>query len=250
MSIITDIIIATLLWWGGLLLIYFSFGTFAEYVTSNFPNRKIQPKRDGYKRKLADIKVSIKKLFLSALLISLGFVTREQGWTMAPMELTWWSLILWFAIGVVIFDLWFYIAHRLLHWPPLYRFHALHHKNVAPTVWSNDCTGSVDTLMEHSFYFAIWFITPSPLEAIFAIRIFNQFIGMIGHAGFELFASPLSKAPFPFVCSTYHDLHHSTFNYNFANIFSIWDRLFGTSHPKYDELVDDRLETLSRGKGD
>lgn len=237
MSFLTDLVAVTLISWIGLLTIYFSFGTFAEWLTARCPERKIQPNRDGLKRKWADIRVSFKKLFLSAFLLSFGYAAREAGWTVTPMDLTWWSFLLWFAIGMLIFDFWFYVTHRMLHWKPLYRFHAQHHKNVAPTVWSNDCTGSVDTIMEHSFYLAIWFITPSPAVVIFAIRIFNQFVGMIGHSGFEFFASPVAKRPWPFVCSTYHDLHHSSFNYNFANTFSIWDRVFGTAHPGYDAMV-------------
>jgi len=237
-----DIITTTLVLWLVLLTIYFSFGTFADWLTFKYPERKIQPERDGHKRKFADIKISIKKLAISAFLVSLGYVARTHGWTINAVELTVWSFIVWFIIGMVIFDAWFYFTHRLLHWKPLYRFHALHHKNVAPTVWSNDCTGSVDTIMEHSFYLAIWFITPSPAEVIFAIRIANQFIGMIGHSGFEFFASPISKRPWPFVASTYHDLHHSSFKYNYANIFSVWDRLFGTAHPVYDETIEEFLK--------
>jgi sterol desaturase/sphingolipid hydroxylase (fatty acid hydroxylase superfamily) len=110
-------------------------------------------------------------------------------------------------------------------------------------VWSNDCTGFVDTFLEHRFYFFVWFIIPGPAVAIFAIRLVNQFIGMIGHSGYEFFASPISKRPWPFVCSTYHDLHHSKFNYNYANIFSIWDRLFGTIYPGYDKRVTEWLES-------
>jgi sterol desaturase/sphingolipid hydroxylase (fatty acid hydroxylase superfamily) len=52
---------------------------------------------------------------VSAGLISAGYVAQTQGWTMAPMALTWWSFVLWFAVGLLIFDGWFYTAHRLLH---------------------------------------------------------------------------------------------------------------------------------------
>lgn len=237
MPLLIDFLVLTALWWAILLAIYFGFGTFADWLTARHPERKIQPDRDGLKRKWADIRVGVKKLLMSAGLLVAGFLCQREDWTWTPMELSWWNLILWFGVGMFLFDTWFYFTHRLLHWAPLYRFHALHHKNVAPTAWSSDNTGALDTFMEHSFYFAIWLMTPAPAEAVFAIRIANQFIGMIGHSGFEFFASPLTKIPSPFVCSTYHDMHHSTFRYNFANIFSFWDRLLGTAHPDYDGRV-------------
>ncbi|MEM9783122.1 MAG: sterol desaturase family protein [Pseudomonadota bacterium] len=237
METATQFVVVTLAFWALLLTIYFGFGTLAERITARFPERKIQPNRDGLRRKQADIRVSVKKLAVSAALIGAGYTAREAGWTLEPAPLTWWSAVLWFAAGMIVFDFWFYVTHRMLHWRPLYRFHALHHRNVAPTVWSNDCTGTVDTIMEHSFYLAIWFMMPIPTAVVFAIRIFNQFVGMIGHAGFEFFASPATRAPWPFVGSTYHDLHHMTSRYNFANTFSIWDRLFGTTHPDYDARI-------------
>ena len=39
------------------------------------------------------------------------------------------------------------------------------------------------------------------------------------------------------VCVTFHDQHHAHFRYNFANFFSVWDRLCGTLDPRYDQDV-------------
>ncbi|MBJ3778605.1 sterol desaturase family protein, partial [Acuticoccus mangrovi] len=46
-----------------------------------------------------------------------------------------------------------------------------------------------------------------------------------------------SRYPSPVVCVTFHDMHHSTYNYNYANHFSFWDRVMGTLHPEYDASV-------------
>ncbi|MDJ0929945.1 sterol desaturase family protein [Breoghania sp.] len=53
-----------------------------------------------------------------------------------------------------------------------------------------------------------------------------------GHSGFEFWASPASRAPSPMVCVTFHNQHHSRFKYNYANFFSLWDRLMATIDPK------------------
>ena len=222
-----------------MLTVYFGFGLVAERIVARHPDRKIQPERDGLKRKAAEIRASLKALATSALLLSAGYFAQSQGWSMAPVELSVVSFVAGFVVCLIIFDAWFYFGHRLLHWGPMYRFHALHHKSVAPTVWSNDSSGVVDTLVEHSFYLVIWFVLPVPALAVFALRLFDQISGMIGHAGFEFFASPTSRRPWPFICTTFHDLHHSRFNYNYGNIFSVWDRLLGTQHPDYDRMVED-----------
>lgn len=232
-----DYALTLIIVYAAMLIVYFGFGLAAEAYVARHPDRKIQPEREGLRRKGAEIRASLKALAMSAFLLGTGFFAQMQGWTIAPMELSWWSFPLWFVVALLLFDAWFYFGHRLLHWGPMYRFHALHHKSVAPTVWSNDSSGVVDTLIEHAFYLVVWFILPVPALSIFALRLFDQISGMIGHSGFEFFASPTSRRPWPFICTTFHDLHHSRFNYNYGNMFSIWDRLLGTDHPDYDEMV-------------
>ena len=70
---------------------------------------------------------------------------------------------------------------------------------------------------------------------------------MIGHVGFEFMASPLSRKPWPGVSTTFHDQHHSHFKVNYANMFSVWDRLFGTLHPDYDKRVKE-FEAVGKSK--
>jgi sterol desaturase/sphingolipid hydroxylase (fatty acid hydroxylase superfamily) len=68
---------------------------------------------------------------------------------------------------------------------------------------------------------------------------------MAGHAGHEYFASATTRRPWPLLCTTFHDQHHGSFRFNYANTFSWWDRLMGTIHPSYDDTVR-RFELLAR----
>ena len=242
MSIIAEWLPYCAATYAAMLAVYFTFGSFAEWFLRRHPERKIQPEREGLKRKRVEIIASLKALAMSAFLMSTGFFAQQQGWTPAPVELTIWSFALWWVVGLIIFDAWFYFGHRLLHWGPFYRFHAEHHKSVAPTVWSNDSSGVIDTLIEHFFYLLVWFVFPVPALSVFALRLFDQISGMIGHSGFEFFAGPTSRRPWPLICTTFHDLHHSRFNYNYGNMFSVWDRICGTTHPRYDGMVEE-MET-------
>ncbi|MEM9010105.1 MAG: sterol desaturase family protein [Pseudomonadota bacterium] len=222
-----------------LAMVAFYFATGFAVTAWNRRNgaRRIQADRDGEKRRGVEIRQSMKALAVSALLFAGGLFAQNQGWTPAPIEASWWSVPVFFVLVMVLFDAWFYFGHRLLHTKALYHYHAIHHRSVAPTVWSNDSSGLVDTLIEHGFYLIIWFVLPVPAVAMVALRVFDQVSGMIGHSGFEYFASPTARRPWPLICTTFHDLHHAQFRVNYGNFFSIWDRLCGTVHPDYDGMV-------------
>jgi sterol desaturase/sphingolipid hydroxylase (fatty acid hydroxylase superfamily) len=85
-----------------------------------------------------------------------------------------------------------------------------------------------------------------PALAFIAHRLFDQISAIIGHSGYEYFAGPTSRKPFPGICTTYHDQHHSEFVYNYANYFSWWDRIFGTIHPHYDRIIKGWEDTGAR----
>lgn len=148
-------------------------------------------------------------------------------------------------VSLVLYDAWFYWGHRLMHTRPLYRFHAHHHQSLVPTPWSNNSDTMVGAFVEQSYFLFAPFFLPVPPEVLIAHKIYDQVTGMIGHAGHEYFASPSARAPWPLLCTTFHDQHHSHFRYNYANTFSAWDRLMGTVHPTYDATVE-RFEKPER----
>jgi len=222
--------------------VYFVTGAVLGWINTRHPERRIQPRRRGESRAREEIIASLRALAVSAALLSAGYFAQISGWTPQPVALSWWSFPVFFAIAIVILDGWFYLGHRILHWGPFYQYHALHHRSVAPCAWSNDSSTVVDTLIEHGFYLFIWFVLPVPAAVIFTLRFYDQVSGMIGHSGFEYFASPSARYPSPLICTTFHDLHHSQFRYNYGNMFSIWDRLLGTIHPDYDQIIN-RIES-------
>eukprot|EP01037_Dinobryon_pediforme_P019769 gene19769-20243_t len=176
-------------------------------------------------------------------MLAAGLFAQAAGWTIRPIALAPASLLSWVEAGgclilsVVLYDAWVYWGHRLMHWKPLYRFHQLHHASIVPTPWANNRDSLVGTFVEQSYFLLLPFILPLPAVLIVAHKIFDQVTGMIGHAGFEYFASPSARRPRPMLCTSFHDQHHGSFHYNYANTFSVWDRLMGTLHPHYDTTV-------------
>ncbi|WP_181704683.1 sterol desaturase family protein [Chthonobacter rhizosphaerae] len=217
---------------------YFAVCGAIDYLNRRNPERRIQKTRRGDKRIREEIRHSLKSIAVTAASLSIGVFALLKGWTpFTPFELTWWTAVPLFLVTMVLFDAWFYFGHRLLHTKPFYKYHLLHHRSVAPTVWSSDSIGLVDTAICQGFYAVVPFILPIPPVILVAHRVFDHVNGTFGHAGFEYFESRTARHPWPLLCATYHDLHHSEFRYNFANYFSVWDRLLGTAHPGYDRMV-------------
>ncbi|MEM9011206.1 MAG: sterol desaturase family protein [Pseudomonadota bacterium] len=226
--------------------VLFSLGAAITWLNRRHPERRIQTRVADHKI-AADIRSSLGQLAVTSVCLTIGLYLQYRGWTLfAPVELSWWSVPLFFGLSVVLHDAWFYWGHRILHTKAFYRFHKPHHLNITPTVWSNDAGSSVDTIFAHSYYALVPLLLPIPPVVLLLHRLFDQVTAMIGHCGHEHFAGPAARSPFPFICTVYHDQHHSAFVYNYANYFSFWDRICGTVHPDYDQRVE-HFEEIEKG---
>lgn len=232
--------------WGatilGVLVLLGAVGLFFEIMNARHPERRIQKHREPIDRweELKQAPVSIGAL---TLYFSIGVYAQWRGWALTPLPITWWSVPLMLGASVLLYDAWFYWVHRLLHWKPMYRFHALHHRSVAPTVWTNHHETFVEASLNQVYYALLPFILPIHWQVMVAQKIYDQVSGMLGHAGHEHFASPAGRAPWPLASTVFHDQHHGYFRFNYGHSFSVWDRLMGTLHPRYDTT----LETFEPG---
>ena len=217
--------------------LYFVLGFGIEWLNNRNPERRIRKGCSGDKRRQIEIRQSMASILVTCLSVAIGVFAQIKGFALTSWQLTWWNALPLFLLTMVLFDAWFYFAHRLLHTKPFYPYHQLHHRSFTPTVWSNDSIGLVDTALSQGFYAVIVFLVPLPPFILLANRLFDQVNGTFGHAGFEYFAATASRFPSPVICTSYHDQHHAEFRYNFANYFSVWDRMLGTVSPDYDARV-------------
>jgi len=224
--------------YGVFVALYFLVGFFFDWLNAKHPDRRIQKNRRGEERRWQEMRSSVLSLFVTCFCLVFGIFAQRQGWTIAPVAIwSWWSIPL-LVLSIVLFDGWFYFAHRLMHTKVLYPYHLEHHRSVAPTVWSNYSDNPVDAFAQQSYFLFVMFFVPIPWQLLALQRIYDHFNGMIGHSGFEYFAGRMARWPSVLVCTVFHDQHHSAFNYNFSNFFSFWDRVLGTLHPRYDEMVE------------
>jgi sterol desaturase/sphingolipid hydroxylase (fatty acid hydroxylase superfamily) len=126
-----------------------------------------------------------------------------------------------------------YIIHLLTHKVPLFwRLHRVHHLDT-----HIDVTTSLRT---HPLEFALAFLILLPLTiamgftpwVLAAYEIVQSVIGLLSHANLRLPERADRSLRWIFITPNMHCLHHSSYqpetDSNYGQVFSVWDRLFGT----------------------
>ncbi|MCP4307153.1 MAG: sterol desaturase family protein, partial [bacterium] len=125
-------------------------------------------------------------------------------------------------------ELHFYLIHRLIHWPPLYRtVHYLHHKNVNVGPWSGMAMHPVEHVLHFSGVLIHWILPSHPIHVIFHLQHL-AFAPAKGHSGFERVVVKDDKAIG--TGSYFHQLHHKHFECNYGNDIIHLDKWLGTFH--------------------
>ncbi|MEM0943752.1 MAG: sterol desaturase family protein [Pseudomonadota bacterium] len=227
----------------------FATGLTIEALNRRHPERKIASAPPTLPR-AQEIRRSIGQLAVSSVCLAGGLTLQWHGLGLVdPLAHSWWAVPLMLGVSILCHDCWYYFVHRLMHTRAFYRFHKPHHLSVVPSPWSNDASGTVDTLLVHGYYLVAPLVLPIPAAALLVHRVIDGVTSMVGHAGHEHTAGPAGRWPSPTPSIIFHDLHHSTFRTNFGHYFSIWDRVCGTLHPRYDAKVEEwetRLATARR----
>jgi sterol desaturase/sphingolipid hydroxylase (fatty acid hydroxylase superfamily) len=131
---------------------------------------------------------------------------------------------------LVVSDFMTYWAHRLMHTVPwLWRFHAIHHS--ATTIrWST--TGRnhpVNEFVNYLLAIVPCFLLGLPLSGVLSLVLVLQWYAILAHSDAKLSFGRLSWL---FASPIYHHWHHTPTSEggskNFANMFALWDRLFGS----------------------
>ncbi|MDJ0957375.1 MAG: sterol desaturase family protein [Arenicellales bacterium] len=140
------------------------------------------------------------------------------------------------TIGVIFWSTFhFYLVHRALHWPRLYRVaHELHHRNANPGPWS----GISMHPLEHIIYFTVlflWWVVPVHPVIVLLTGIYQGISPAVSHSGFDqvvLWGRIQVKAG-----DLFHQLHHKYFEVNYGNTPTPLDKVFGSWHDGTPEAV-------------
>ena len=139
----------------------------------------------------------------------------------------------------------FYFIHRLLHWPPLYKYvHSIHHRNVNVGPWSGMSMHPFEHLLWLSSMGMFLFIPAHPVHIIFLLHW--QMLGApSSHSGYEaVFVKDKSRI---FCGGFFHQLHHRYFECNYGSVEFPLDKWFGTFHDgteKQTKITRDRKKIM------
>ena len=157
--------------------------------------------------------------------------------------------VLMLVVGVFLCDLNGYIAHRLYHKVPLFwRFHKVHHSDIELDASS--------ALRLHPLEFLFQAATQATILPLLGVSnvSFVIYVGL----SLPLFIINHANIKYPdwyekydclfFVTPNWHRVHHSSYqpetDSNFADVFTVWDRIFSTRKEQKPEEIIYGLETL------
>ena len=142
-----------------------------------------------------------------------------------------------FPIMLLMHDAYFYLIHRIMHSPWLFKkFHLVHHKSTNPSPWAAYAFHPFEAMLESLIFPIFLFTIPVHSIHLMVFFIFSLLYNVYGHLGFELYPKGFNTHWLGrwVNTSTSHNLHHQYFKGNYGLYFTIWDRLLGTLRPDYD----------------
>ena len=142
----------------------------------------------------------------------------------------------------------FYIVHRLIHIPFLYKHvHSVHHNSVNPSPFSSLSMHPVELVLYLGMAFWHLIIPSNPILALYQLHRAG-FGAIPGHIGFDKIETGREGAldTHAFI----HYLHHKYFEVNYGDGLIPFDKWFGTFHDgskQGDALMEARFE-IKRAK--
>jgi sterol desaturase/sphingolipid hydroxylase (fatty acid hydroxylase superfamily) len=126
-----------------------------------------------------------------------------------------------------------YVVHFLLHKVPfMWRFHTVHHSDTHVDVTSGTRHHPIDFIFRETFALIGVIIAGLPIAYYLIYRILTVLFTYFSHADIQLPLWLDKTISYVFISPNTHKFHHHHkmpwTDTNFGNIFSFWDRIFGT----------------------
>lgn len=174
---------------------------------------------------------AVVRLLLPVAGVGWAVFAADRGWgVLSVVALPLWASV---ALTVVVLDFSFYLQHYLLHAAPLlWRLHRTHHSDIEYDFSTAVRFHPFEALFTTAFGMTFIVLLGVPPEGVMMSQILAVAVSFAEHANIMI-PGPVDRAVrLVFVTPNMHRVHHSVDhvegNSNFSNLFSFWDRLFGT----------------------
>ncbi len=172
----------------------------------------------------------------------------ELGFTriyLQPERYGLWYVGFSLLLVVVLQDTYFYFTHRLSHHPKCYKWmHQGHHHSKNPTPWTAFAFDPAEALIQAIYLIGITLLLPIHISVLGALVMIMTMGALFHHFGVRLFEdSALGKWLGSWVVGcTHHWLHHRKYKVHYSLYFTFWDRVLGTQHEGYENMLTDRAD--------
>ena len=173
------------------------------------------------------------QLFLTMVCVGVAKWTAEAHWGLVYLLPNPQSWLIKFGLMFFVLDFLDYVYHVTAHqFRPLWTLHSLHHSDRAVDVSTTFREHPAETLVRVCFLIAWVFICGASVEVLILRQTVETFANVSQHTTFRLPKLPARIFGWLFVTSNLHHAHHHWkrpgTNCNYGDVFSVWDRLFGT----------------------
>ncbi len=142
-----------------------------------------------------------------------------------------------FMVYLLILDFFAYWLHRLQHrFPWWWALHSLHHSQRQMSFWSDDRNHLLDDVLIDGLFALMALLIGVPPAQFITIVVATRVIESLSHANLRLSFGRIGE--YLLVSPRFHRMHHAIGvghegmykGCNFAVLFPIWDKLFGTAN--------------------
>ncbi len=165
------------------------------------------------------------------LLLASNFVTEQKFGLLYIFELPLWAKIL---VGILLLD---FIGAYFIHWLEhkvkwMWKFHLVHHSDTQVDVTTGLRHHPGETVFRITFTILAIMVVGAPIGIVMLYQSLSVLFAHITHANVNLNRKLDNVLSYIFVTPHMHKVHHHYVqpltDTNYGNIFSIWDRIFGT----------------------
>jgi sterol desaturase/sphingolipid hydroxylase (fatty acid hydroxylase superfamily) len=201
------------------------------------------------RRRLGNLGIWILNLVLAAFVFAPTDTFRPQLEAALGIALPSWPIAEgWatFVAAFLLFDLLRYLVHRCKHAVPLlWRFHALHHSDPDVDVTTTVRVHPIEYLLGSGVFWLTVIVLGIPASVGLTYGLAVLAIEAVQHGNIRLPERVERYLEPVLVTVDMHRIHHSVSfaqaSCNYATVFSVWDRLFGTytrlTRAQHDSIV-------------
>ena len=201
--------------------------TLARWLSRQNQGEFIHSQQPSTKQIGQEIRRSLVSIFVFALLAIPVQIAYSQQLIHINWAVHWPTLIPEITVLFIWNEFHFYVSHRLLHLPWLFkRVHYQHHRSLVPTSYSTYSFHWFEASLLGTVIYLPLLLYPFQYLALLSLPLFSILLNTLGHWDFDL--APQKPASHWLKFSFRHSQHHQKVRGNYGFFLPHFDQLFHT----------------------